>query len=89
MRTSHKLLLRLYHDPEYDFSRAEVEYVNRGAPGDRSVAAGTAIERLDPGFMQIKSPHGTTPIPYHRILRIRYDGVPVWTAGGTEKDRHI
>ena len=49
MRTSHSLLLRLYHDPQYDFGKARVEYVNRGAPGDRSIAQGIQIRGLQQG----------------------------------------
>jgi len=34
MRTSHALLLRLIHDPGYDLSKARIEYLDRGAPGE-------------------------------------------------------
>lgn len=78
MRTSHAILLRLRHDPQYDFSRAGVEYVNRGAPGDRSTVEGDRILKLEQGGMEIESDHGTTFIPYHRIRRISYCGVALW-----------
>lgn len=78
MRTSHAILLRLYHDPQYDFSRVSVEYVNRGAPGDRSVVQGDRILKLEQGGMEIESVLGAVFIPYHRIRRITYDGKIMW-----------
>jgi uncharacterized protein (UPF0248 family) len=78
MRTSHALLLRLRHDPRYEFSRASVEYVDRGAPGDRSKVSGDKILRLDQGWMEIESEMKTKHIPYHRIRRVTYDGMTLW-----------
>jgi ferrous iron transport protein B len=46
MRTSRRLLLRFYHDPGYDFSQVEIEYVDRGAPDDRSKVQGDRIVAL-------------------------------------------
>ena len=68
MRTSHALLLRLYHDPRYDFGKVSVDYINRGAPGDRSSVIGERISRLEAGGMEIESAAGKTYIPYHRVL---------------------
>ncbi len=78
MRTSHAILLRLYHDPQYDFSNVSVEYVNRGAPGDRSLVQGDHILKLEQGGMEIESVIGAVFIPYHRIRRITYDGKIMW-----------
>jgi len=78
MRTSHALLLRLWHDPAFDIKKATVEYVDRGAPGDRSTAEGEYIINLDRDYFEVISTEGTTPIPYHRIRRITYAGVPIW-----------
>jgi uncharacterized protein (UPF0248 family) len=78
MRTSHALMLRFFHDPQYDFHKVEVEYVNRGAPGDRSTVAGGQIVSLEQGGMEIESEVGTTFIPYHRIRRLSYDGEVMW-----------
>jgi uncharacterized protein (UPF0248 family) len=78
MRTSHAILLRLLHDPQYDFCKASVEYVNRGAPGDRSTVQGEHIQKLEQGGMEIESTRGTTFIPYHRIRRISYDDEIMW-----------
>lgn len=78
MRTSHALLLRFQHDPQYDFSKTSVEYVNRGAPGDRSVVQGDRIMKLEQGGMEIESDRGITFIPYHRIRRLIYDGKTIW-----------
>jgi len=79
MRTSHILLLKYFHDPQYSFSRVEVFYIDRRAPGDRSSVTGDKIVKLDAYYFERESPFGTTAIPYHRITRIMYDGEPVWS----------
>ena len=78
MRTSHALLLRFLHDPAFDFVHVSVEYVNRGAPDDRSSADGGNIVNLDRDYFEVASDTGETPIPYHSLLRILYKGIPVW-----------
>jgi uncharacterized protein (UPF0248 family) len=78
MRTSHVLLLRYYHDPQYEFSKVAVEYVDRGAPGDRSAVTGDCIKGLEQGGMEIESEMKTKFIPYHRIRRISYDDKTMW-----------
>jgi len=82
MRTSHALLLRLWHDPAFDFMHVTVEYVNRGAPDDRSSVKGGSIVNLDRYYFEVASDPEDTPIPYHRILRILYKGIPVWERPG-------
>jgi uncharacterized protein (UPF0248 family) len=81
MRTSHALLLRFRHDPQFDFNLVSVEYLNRGAPGDRSGISGEEILKLEPGWMEVASPAGTVCIPYHRIRRILYEGNTMWELG--------
>ena len=78
MRTSYALLLRLRHDPQFDFSKASVEFVDRGAPGDRSTVQGDKIIGLERGWMEIESEMKTKSIPSHRIRRITYDGTIMW-----------
>jgi uncharacterized protein (UPF0248 family) len=78
MRTSHALLLRLYHDPRYRFAEVTVCYVDRGAPGDRTCIRGERIAHLDSYYMEISSPHGPTAIPYHRIRKILYRDQILW-----------
>jgi uncharacterized protein (UPF0248 family) len=82
VRTSHRLLLRFYHDPGYDFSRVRVEYVNRGAPGDRSAVQGDRILALDAQYLEVDAGTHVACIPYHRILRILYDDEVAWERGG-------
>ncbi len=78
MRTSHALLLRLRHDPQFDFGKAVVEFVDRGAPADRSTVQGDKIVCLEQGWMEIKSDMKIKSIPFHRIRRITYDGTVIW-----------
>ena len=78
MLTSRAHLLRLRHDPALDFSLAEVEYVDRGAPGDLSLISGDKIIKLEQGWMQIAAVGGVKFIPFHRIRRITYQGSVVW-----------
>jgi uncharacterized protein (UPF0248 family) len=73
--------MRLRHDPKFDFGRVSVEYLNRGAPNDRSVISGVEIQKLDPGWMEVASPSGIVCIPYHRIRRIVYEGTTMWELG--------
>jgi uncharacterized protein len=81
MRTSHALLLRLFHDPQYKFGKVSVEYLDRGAPGDRSLIQGDKIIHLEHGIMEIESKMKTKFIPMHRIRRIAYDGEIMWEKG--------
>jgi uncharacterized protein (UPF0248 family) len=68
----------MLHDPQFEFTRARVEYIDRGAPGDRSTVQGDCILKLEQGGMMIESRNKTKFIPFHRIRRISYDGKCLW-----------
>ncbi len=70
--TSHALLQRFWHDDHYDITKVRVWYIDRGAPDDRSRVSGQDIS-LEPYYMEIRTPEGVKPVPYHRILLITYD----------------
>ena len=78
MLTSHELLLKFWHDSRYNFSDVHVEYVDRGAPGDRSAASGMDIPTLGAYYFEITSDQGVKYIPYHRIRKIMYNGKTIW-----------
>ena len=78
MLTSHELLLKFWHDPRYDFSKVQVEYVDRGAPGDRSAVSGGDIRILEAYYIEIATDQGVKYIPYHRIRKIMYEGATLW-----------
>jgi uncharacterized protein len=78
MRTSHTLLLKYFHDGRYSFEHIEVCYIDRGATDDRSCVTGKEIVHLDSYYFKRESPFGATPIPYHRITKILYDGETIW-----------
>lgn len=86
MRTSHRLLLRLYHDPGCDFARVSLTYVNRGAPGGVSSVEGGAIRKLDAYYFEVDSGERITCIPYHRLTEIRYAGRVVWSRAPAGSD---
>lgn len=81
MRTTHALLLKYYHDPRYHFADITVCYRDRGAPGDQTCVGGEQIVRLDAQYMEVLSETGTTAIPYHRIIQIRYNAQIIWDYG--------
>jgi uncharacterized protein len=85
MRTSHALLLRLMHDPQFNFSLAEVEFVDRGASGDRSSVRGDKIIRMEQGWMEIEWMNKIKFVPFHRIRRITYDGTIMWAKSDDPK----
>jgi uncharacterized protein len=70
VRQSQALLLRFFHNPQYDFSQVRVDYINRGSPGDRSSVFGNDIVSLGSGSMEIQSEYDKKHIPFHRVLRI-------------------
>ncbi len=78
MLTSHALLLKFWHDPRYVFSEVRVEYVDRGAPGDRSIVSGRDIRVLDAYYFEIAADQGAKYIPYHRIRKLMYKGAILW-----------
>lgn len=84
MRTSHALLLRLIHDPQFDLTGVMVEYLDRGAPGDRSTFSGEDIIDVEQGIIEIMSDLNTKFIPIHRIRRISYQGEPLWEKGAAD-----
>lgn len=57
-----------------DMERCEIEVLHRGAPKDRIILKGSDIS-LGRSFFA----SGETMIPYHRIVRIRYDGRAVYS----------
>ncbi len=81
MRKSRELFLRMYHDPEYRFADVGICFINRGAPNDVSCVRGDRILRFDRYYIEVTSEKGTTPIPYHRLIRICYCGAVIWEQG--------
>jgi uncharacterized protein (UPF0248 family) len=77
MLTSHRLLQQYWHDERYDTRHVRVWYTDRGAPDDRSMASGPGIS-LEPYYLNIRTPGGEKPVPYHRILLITYNGAVVF-----------
>lgn len=81
MMRSREVLLQLLHDPRYSLADAEVWYIDRGAPGNMSRAAGSDIVSLEPFAFRLASETGTKDIPYHRVIRILHKGEVAWERG--------
>ncbi len=69
-----KTLNKYKWSPNTDFSLIEVHYVDRLSPRGYSVIRGDDIVEL--GTMFIFTKNGM--IPYHRVIRILYDGKVVF-----------
>lgn len=82
MRTTHRILLRIWYDPECDFSLVVIGYLNRGAIGNCSRIHGSEITRLENRYIVLNRDSGFDEevyIPYHRILWITYDEQMIWS----------
>ncbi|HOL41624.1 DUF504 domain-containing protein [Methanospirillum sp.] len=82
MRTTHRILLRIWYDPECDFSKVTIGYLNRGAGGDCSIIHGTEVIRLENRYIVQSRNVGCEEegyIPYHRIRWIMYDKEIIWS----------
>ncbi|HNS83172.1 MAG TPA: DUF504 domain-containing protein [Methanolinea sp.] len=86
MRKSREILLRCYHDPAFVFSNVQVCYIDRGAPGNESCVPGERIHALDSQYMEIGEGPESSPIPYHRITRIMYQGEVLWERQGKHSE---
>ncbi len=85
MRTVRTVLNEFRWRADRDFAMVVVVYVHRGAPGDTATVAGTDILALEPWMMVIRrkgregsAVPGQAAIPYHRIVRVLYDGEAVF-----------
>ena len=86
MRRSRALLQRFFHDSRFSMRDVEVCYVDRGVPMDESCVTGDRIVSCSGYFLEISTPVGVTPVPFHRIRRIRYQGRVVWDYASREED---
>lgn len=70
MKRVRDILNALKWRTDKDLSKAEITYVHRGVPGDTKTISGDEILSIEPSFMILEE----ASIPYHRILRIIYNG---------------
>lgn len=64
----------LWH-PEMDFSKCNITFVHRGAPGNLKNIDCDRVSRLNRGFLILDD---KTQIPCHRIVKIEYDSQVLW-----------
>jgi len=62
----------------YNLSRCKIYYIHRGVPGNVKIVEGSAIKKIDRSFLVLEGVMEDVYIPYHRIFRIEYEGVPVY-----------
>ncbi|MBN1389927.1 MAG: DUF504 domain-containing protein [Candidatus Thermoplasmatota archaeon] len=58
-----------------DLARTSVEYVDRGAPAERSVLSGASISHIGRSFLEIDD---DKMIPFHRLTRIFFGDECIW-----------
>ncbi len=71
----------------FDLRRCKVYYIHRGAPGDTKIVEGSAIKNIDRSFLILEGVVEDVYIPYHRIFRIVYDGMPVYERKKLDESR--
>ena len=74
MPSAHEVLNELKWREDHDVDIAEIWYTHRGAPGDTMIIKGSEIIELQHSFMELAE----AMIPYHRILKIVYEGQVIW-----------
>ncbi|MCA1915975.1 DUF504 domain-containing protein [Methanospirillum hungatei] len=82
MRTTHRILLRIWYDPACDFSKVVIGYLNRGVGSTCSTIHGSEITRLENRYIVLKRQFAYEEevyIPYHRIWWITYDTRMIWS----------
>ena len=58
----------------YDLGDSRVFYIHRGAPGDIRIVEGKGIKNIDRSFLVLEGAEQDVYIPYHRIVRIEFEG---------------
>jgi len=66
-----------------DLEKLEVWYLHRGAPRDTMVIKGAEIVSLGRSFLETSS----ATIPYHRIIKILYEGETLFDRWELTKSR--
>ena len=70
MTNPRKILNELKWRENYSLEYTEIWYIHRGAPNDTKIISGRDIVDLERSYMNT----GSAMIPYHRIIKIIYDG---------------
>ncbi len=73
-----KILDELKWHPSKSLEGVSIEYLHRGAPGDRLAVEAKDILRLEKSFFVIMRRGVETMIPYHRIIEIRKKDEIIW-----------
>ncbi len=66
----YELINKLKWHNEYDFNKVIIWYISRGAPEGKDYIKGNEIKRVGKKFLETANKY----IPYHRILKIEYEG---------------
>ena len=69
-----ELLNKLKWDKKYEFSKVKIYYVSRGDANNIAILQGNEIKNLGKMFIETTK----TFIPYHRIIKIEYEGKVIY-----------
>ncbi|KAA0006657.1 MAG: DUF504 domain-containing protein [Thermoplasmata archaeon] len=69
-----ELINKLKWHPGYDFDRVRIWYISRGKQGNIDYIDGNDIKSIGEIFIETSK----ASIPYHRILRIEYNGKTIF-----------
>jgi|GEM_PF-983246 hypothetical protein len=72
-RTLRDLLNYFLWNPDYDFGKVEIEYIDR--PKGISLVKGENVKEIGHKFIYLID---GTPLPMHRIVRVIYGGEEWW-----------
>ncbi len=73
----------------FDLRRCKVYYIHRGVPGDIKTVEGSSVMKIERSFLVLEGAVQDVYIPYHRIVRIDYDGITVYLRFTHNKDQNI
>jgi len=65
----------IFWHPDRNINNCRVTFLNRGSLGNLKTISGNKIDRIQHGFMIL---YDGAQIPYHRIVKIEYNGKIIW-----------
>lgn len=70
---------------DYDISKCNIYYINRGSLDNIAIVEGGQIIEIGKGFLILEGIPDEKYIPYHRIIRIEYEDLVIFEKKQTPK----